>query len=239
MRYGTNTFDPAETRPHPLGQSGGRTRHRGTGPGSRRAALPHRGGILPAGEPVVQLCAVLRGAVGAAGVRRYAGLLPPGRPCGLLGGGGALFLLGAGAARFRLRLGLRQLPRQAVQRRGGLCCRPGGGLRVHLRLLRRGLHQFHHPVHRVSLLPDGPHRRQLCVQSGVLRPAQPDGAAGGRGHQGGADAPGEEPVLLLSHRLFVAAHLPVFADERDAGPAGLVRPHLCLRHSGADAGLPL
>ena len=36
-----------------------------------------------------------------------------------------------------LRVGLRQLHRQAVQRRDRLCPRPGGGVRVHLRFLCR------------------------------------------------------------------------------------------------------
>ena len=65
------------------------------------------------------------------------------------------------------------------------------------------------------------------------------GAAGGAYHQGGADAAGEKPLLVLPHRHDVDGHLPVAAHERHAQPAGLVRADLRLQHSAAHAGLPV
>ena len=58
-----------------------------------------------------------------------------------------------------IRLGLRQLPAQAVRRRSRLCPECRRGPCVHLRLHGRRLHQFHHPLHRVPVLPHEPHRR--------------------------------------------------------------------------------
>ena len=97
-----------------------------------------------------------------------------------------------------IRLGLRQLPAQAVRRRSRLCPECRRGPRIHLRLHGRRLHQFHHPLHRVPILPHEPHRRRLFLQSGVLHPADPAGAAGGPRRQGRADPECEEPDVLFS-----------------------------------------
>ena len=156
-----------------------------------------------------------------------------------MGGGAGLLFLGAWPPQLCVYLGLRQLYQQTVLGRGCLSARPGSGLPVHLRLLCRGLHQLHHPVSGVSLLPERPHRRQFCLLSGVQRPAHAAGAAGRAYHQGGADAAGEKPLLVLPHRHDLDGHLPVAAYERHAQPAGLVRPHLRLQHSAAHAGLPV
>ena len=156
-----------------------------------------------------------------------------------MGGGAGLLFLGAWPPQLCVYLGLRQLYQQTVLGRSCLSAKPGGGLPVHLRLLCRGLHQLHHPVSGVSLLPERPHRRQLCLLSGVQHPAHAAGAAGRAYHQGGADAAGEKPLLVLPHRHDLDGHLPVAAHERHAQPAGLVRPHLRLQHPAAHAGLPV
>ena len=124
-----------------------------------------------------------------------------------------------------IRLGLRQLPTQAVRRRSRLCPECRRGPCVHLRLHGRRLHQFHHPLHRVSLLPHEPHRRRLRLQFRCSASCRPAGAAGGPRRQGRADPECEESEVLFPLRDDAHGGLSLLTDERGIGPAGLVRTH--------------
>ena len=232
----SNSFQAA----HLVGRQGpaGLCRVR-TGAGGAGPCRPRQCRIFPAGEPVVQPGPVRAGAGGAAAGGREVRPVPLGCDHRLLGRGAALLLLGRDPPQLRVHLGLRQLHQQAVQRRGRLCPDPHDRLPLYLRLPGRGLHQLHHPVHRVPVLPDRPHRRQLCDLSGVQHRAHAAAFAGRSGGQSGPDAAGEKPLLVFSHRSVLDLYLPVATHECRAEPAGLVRPDLRLQHPAAHAGFPV
>ena len=232
----SNSFQAA----HLVGRQGpaGLCRVR-TGAGGAGPCRPRQCRIFPAGEPVVQPGPVRAGAGGAAAGGREVRPVPLGRDHRFLGGSAALLLLGRDPPQLHIHLGLRQLHQQTVWCRSCLCPDPHDRLPLYLRLPGRGLHQLHHPVHRVPVLPDRPHRRQLCNLSGVQHRAHAAAFAGRSGGQSGPDAAGEKPLLVFPHWPVLDLYLPVAAHERRAEPAGLVRPDLCLQHPAAHAGFPL
>jgi hypothetical protein len=75
-----------------------------------------------------------------------------------------------------LPLGLRKLHSKAVSCRSRLCPEHRRRLPVSPRFHHRGLYEFHHPVHRVPVLPERQDRRRLRILSGIQRTAQPAGA---------------------------------------------------------------
>ena len=207
--------------------------------GSSGAACTGQRLLFPAAQSLGQRGALCSGPLRSPCGRRRAGLLPQSRRLRHLGCGCRLFLLDIIEPELCIRLGLRQLPAQAVRRRSRLCPECRRGPRIHLRLHGRRLHQFHHPLYRVPVLPHEPHRRRLFLQSGVLHPAHPAGAAGRPRRQGRADPECEEPDVLFPLRHDAHGGLSLPADERGAGPAGLVRTHLRVCDSSTDAGSPI
>ncbi len=84
------------------------------------------------------------------------------------------------------------------------------------------------------VLSHRPHRRCLRLLSGVLHPADPAGAAGGPRRQGRADPECEESEVLFPLRDDAHGGLSLPADERGAGPAGLVWTDFRVCHSATD-----
>ena len=103
----------------------------------------HRPALLfPAAQSLGQRGALCSGPLRSPCGRRRAGLLPQSRRLRHLGCGCRLFLLDIVESELCIRLGLRQLPAQAVRRRSRLCPECRRGPRIHLRLHGRRLHQF-------------------------------------------------------------------------------------------------
>ena len=137
---------------------GGRSGRLCCAAGSSGAACTGQRLLFPAAQSLGQRGALCSGPLRSPCGRCRAGLLPQSRRLRHLGCGCRLFLLDIIEPELCIRLGLRQLPAQAVRRRSRLCPEHRGRLWVHPGLHGRRLHKLYHPLYRVSLLSHRPHR---------------------------------------------------------------------------------